>query len=618
MRWSQFVVRKFGSEAVERAFRMDYARRYAGQRRLAGTIFTLMWIAFSIHDYWRLDRLDPGGINHVGLVQLAGAVGMAIPAWLTWGPRAFDERWAVGLMCVWTLSCWLALMRMIVTYPIDLAIREVFPFLYLTLFVIFTSFRLRAITVAWLVGLCVVTFRMTLYLWPRGSAATQWDDWITRGRMVPMMYIVGTVVSIQFERAARREFIFRRTLHAAKARVDAASRVVRQQNERMRELVKEKERFFSSAYHDIQQPLAAINLFIRSARIKLEDEHAASHDLDVIEETARDILDMFKDIQDYSELGSYVPHLAPVDTQDLLTEVFEQYLEPARSRGIEFRSSVRQRRPPPIDSDRALFKRALSNLVSNAIKNTSVGGVVIGWVEIGERLRIDVWDTGVGISAEHRDAIFAEYYQISNPGRDRSKGLGLGLSIVHRVVGILPKHSMRFWSVEGRGSRFSMYAPISEITPVVETDDRSNDAFTSILKDKYILLCDDEPAVLEGLRRLFLSAGALVDTAESMAGFEAILADDGRAPDIIVTDIRLRDGPTGIEVAERIRQHFAWAGVLPVAFITGELVSPHALRDFPEPFVLLRKSSAPESTLAEVSRFVAAQQPTGFDHARDP
>ena len=618
MRWSQFVVRKFGSEAVERAFRMDYARRYAGQRRLAGTIFTLMWIAFSIHDYWRLDRLDPGGINHVGLVQLAGAVGMAIPVWLTWGPRAFDERWAVGLMCVWTLSCWLALMRMIVTYPIDLAIREVFPFLYLTLFVIFTSFRLRAITVAWLVGLCVVTFRMTLYLWPRGSAATQWDDWITRGRMVPMMYIVGTVVSIQFERAARREFIFRRTLHAAKARVDAASRVVRQQNERMRELVKEKERFFSSAYHDIQQPLAAINLFIRSARIKLEDEHAASHDLDVIEETARDILDMFKDIQDYSELGSYVPHLAPVDTQDLLTEVFEQYLEPARSRGIEFRSSVRQRRPPPIDSDRALFKRALSNLVSNAIKNTAAGGVVIGWVEIGERLRIDVWDTGVGISAEHRDAIFAEYYQISNPGRDRSKGLGLGLSIVHRVVGILPKHSMRFWSVEGRGSRFSMYAPISEITPVVETDDRSNDAFTSILKDKYILLCDDEPAVLEGLRRLFLSAGALVDTAESMAGFEAILADDGRAPDIIVTDIRLRDGPTGIEVAERIRQHFAWAGVLPVAFITGELVSPHALRDFPEPFVLLRKSSAPESTLAEVSRFVAAQQPTGFDHARDP
>ncbi len=103
-----------------------------------------------------------------------------------------------------------------------------------------------------------------------------------------------------------------------------------------------------------------------------------------------------------------------------------------------------------------------------------------------------------------------------------------------------------------------------------------------------------------------------------MADSEAILADEGRAPDILVTDIRLRDGPNGMEVAERIRQHFAWAGVLPVVFITGELVSPHALRDFTEPFVLLRKSSAPESTLAEVSRFIAAQQPTGFGHVRDP
>jgi len=358
-----------------------------------------------------------------------------------------------------------------------------------------------------------------------------------------MTYLVGVVFSIQLERAARREFMAGRRLQAAKARVEA-------QNERMKELVKEKERFFSSAYHDIQQPLAAINLFIRSARIKLEDKHAASHDLDVIEETARDILDMFKDIQDYSELGSYVPHLSPVDTQAVLTEVFEQYLEPARLRAIEFRISVRQRRPPPIESDHALFKRALSNFISNAIKYTTVGGVVVGWVEIGEQLRIDVWDTGAGISPVHRDAIFAEYYQIDNPGRDRSKGLGLGLSIVHRVIGILPKHSMSFWSVEGRGSRFSLYAPISQMAPVVVTEDQTNAARTSILKGKYIVLCDDDPTVLEGLRRLFLSAGALVDSAE--------------------------------------------------------------------PFVLLRKSSTPESTLAEVSRLVADRQPTGSRHVLDP
>jgi signal transduction histidine kinase len=605
---------------MERAFRTDYARRYAGQRRLAGASILLLWIVVVGRDWLLLNTLDPSILFHVGYVRLAGAVGMAVPVWMMWGPRAFDERWAVRLLCVVTLSNWFALLGLMNLYPADRVFQEIFPGFLLVLFLIFTSFRLRAITAAWLVGLCVVTYHLTVtelshYIWGDGS---RWSHWVSRGAMVFIMYLAGIVVCIQLERAARREFVFRRTLRAAKARVEAASLAVNQQNERMREIVREKERFFSSAYHDIQQPLAAINLFIRSARIKLEGEHAASHDLDVIEETARDILDMFKDIQDYSELGLYIPHLSPVDTQAVLTEVLEQYLEPARSRGIEFRISVRRRRPPPIESDRALFKRALSNLVSNAIKNTSTGAVVVGWVEIGERLRIDVRDTGIGISPVHRDAIFAEYYQIDNPGRDRSKGLGLGLSIVRRVIGILPKHSMSFWSVEARGSRFSLYAPISKMTPVIETDDQRSGACPSIFKGRYVLLCDDEPTVLEGLRRLFSSAGALVDSAESMMGIEAILAEDGRVPDIIVTDIRLRDGPTGIEVAERIRRHFAWAGVLPVAFITGELVSPRALCDFAEPFVLLRKSSTPESTLAEVSRFVAAQQPTGFGQAQDP
>ncbi|WP_160110176.1 ATP-binding response regulator [Caballeronia choica] len=597
---------------------MDYARRYASQRRLAGTSLILIWTVVVIRDWLLLNTLDPSILFHVGYVRLAGVLGMALPLWLMWGPRAFDERWAARLICVVTLSCWFALLGLVNVYPSVRVGKEIFPGFFVVLFLVFTLFRLRTITAVWLVGLCVVTYHLIellQYIW---DIPTPWTHWSTNGAMVLMMYFVGIGVCIQFELAARREFLFRRALRAAKARVEAASRLVRQQNERMREVVREKERFFSSAYHDIQQPLAAINLFIRSAQIKLEDERAASHDLNVIEETARDILDMFKDIQDYSELGSYVPHLSPVDTQAVLTEVCEQYLEPAKSRGIDLRISVRRRPPPPIESDHALFKRALSNFISNAIKYTSVGGVVVGWVEIGARLRIDVWDTGVGISPMHRDAIFAEYYQINNPGRDRSKGFGLGLSIVNRVVGILPKHSMRFWSVEGRGSRFSLYAPISKMTPVIGTDDRKDGACTSLLNGRYILLCDDEPTVLEGLRRLFLSTGAMVDSAESMTGIEAILAADSRVPDVIITDIRLRDARTGIEVAERVRQHFAWAGTLPVAFITGELVSPHALRNFAEPFVLLRKSSTPESTLAEVSRLVAVQRPTGFGHVRDP
>ncbi|KXU92107.1 hypothetical protein CR51_31225 [Caballeronia megalochromosomata] len=143
---------------------------------------------------------------------------------------------------------------------------------------------------------------------------------LAHGQSLPLAYSIGVVVSIPMERSARREFMYRRSLRAAKARVVAAARAVSDQNQQMQELVEEKERFFSSAYPDIQQPLAGINLFIRSARTKIKDKEV-DRDLDVIEETASDILDMSKEIQDYSELGSNVPRLASVNTLVLLTEV---------------------------------------------------------------------------------------------------------------------------------------------------------------------------------------------------------------------------------------------------------------------------------------------------------
>ncbi|MFM0341203.1 hybrid sensor histidine kinase/response regulator [Paraburkholderia fungorum] len=617
MRSSGLRVRRFSSAAQERAFRMDYARRFFGQRRLAITIFTALWVVFSIRDFSRLNVLDPAHLHHNELILLrvAGAIGMTLPV-LFWTPRALDERWAVGLLSVWTISCWFTTLRMLQFYPGDLGWREVYPVLMFSLFVIFMAFRLRVITAASLIGICIVSYLIMLYFKPvSGSVELRVESVAAHATMLPLMSVVGVLLSIPLERAARREFIYRRTLRAAKARVEAASRAVNEQNRRMQELVREKERFFSSAYHDIQQPLAAINLFIRSARTRIRDGYAVDRELDVIEETASDILDMFKDIQDYSELGSYVPHVVPVDTHALLTEVFEQYRETARLRGIDLRIAGRRGYPPSIETDRSLFKRSVSNLVSNAIKNTSSGGVVLGWVQLNERLRVDVWDTGIGIAPAHRDAIFSEYYQINNPGRDRSKGLGLGLSIVHRAIHILPGHGMSFASVEGRGSRFSLYATVSASTPAVGANAQDGDVYMPDLTGTFMLLCDDEPTVLEGLRRLFSSAGALVYAAESMAGFEAILADDGRIPDLIVADIRLREGATGKEVANQIRCHFAWAGVIPVAFITGELLSDHVLRDFPEPFVLLRKSSAPKDLLAEISRYVTAQRKMNLDLA---
>ncbi|GJH13635.1 response regulator [Caballeronia novacaledonica] len=613
MKTAGFVVRKFRPASLEQAFLDDYARRFAAQRRLGAALGIVIFPAFIAVDwYWWLLRMDEPHVFVIAVaIRLLATAGIAAATVKLFGRGAYDERTAVRFLSGGTLCCCLGILLLMVTSPADLALRGHFPGLLVALFVFFTLFRLRAIVAGWLGGVIVAIFFLTqlyLYLIGHFDSETLRFNCIVASILLSLEYLAGIAACLQLENAARRDFMFRRSLRASKARADIASYTLRRQNERMKEILEEKERFFSAAYHDVQQPLAAISLFIRSAKIKLAKGEEARHDLDVIQETARDIQDMFKDIQDYNELGSYIPRLVPVDTHALITEVGEQYLELARQRGIQLRLAVRLRRPPPIQSDRSLIKRMLSNFISNAIKNTWSGGVAVGWAQIGDRLRIDVWDTGVGISPKHWNAIFTEYYQVDNPGRDRSKGLGLGLSIVRRVMNILPRHSMRFNSIEGRGSRFSIYAPISELSLDVPVDERSGDMHSSALEGKYILLCDDEPTVLAGLRSLFANAGALVDAAESMSEIETILTEDGRVPDVAVLDIRLSDGSTGIEVAERVRRHFAWSGVVPIAFVTGELFSPRALGGFSQPFELLRKSSAPETILHAVSHLMTAHQ----------
>ena len=114
MRSSDLWVRRFRSAAQERAFLRDYAQRLSGQRRLAIAIFTALWIVFSIRDFGRIDILDPAHLHHheIIFVRSAAAIGMSV-AVVLWTPRALDERWAVGLLCLWTLSAWLATLRLL-------------------------------------------------------------------------------------------------------------------------------------------------------------------------------------------------------------------------------------------------------------------------------------------------------------------------------------------------------------------------------------------------------------------------------------------------------------------------------------------------------------------------
>jgi two-component system, sensor histidine kinase len=602
--------RRFLSSEQERAFLEEYGQKFVSQRRLAAALALSIWSAFFLWDWVQSHTFSRSAFLYLVVIRIIGVFFFAYFLRVSWKEQFIRERYAASWLISAVLFGWSGLLAMMLVAPPNNTFREYYPGLLLVYYFLFTFLRIRAKQAAIVGVVCFATFNLTEYQLNRDSSYLSGMGgyaWFSSAFFLICFYILGAVVATQLEISVRNDFTARRALTKAQAETTAATILLKKQNEKMQELILEKERFFSSAYHDIQQPLAVIGLYVKSAMQRLrEHDLAIESDLSLIESSSVDMVNLFKGIHDYSELGSYRILLQAVNPVEVISEVAQQYSQLAREKGIRFKITERSRQPSYINTDRPLFKRLLSNLVSNAIKYTFRGGVTIGWVRLPNTLRIDVWDTGIGIPEEHREKIFSEYYQINNPGRDRNRGIGLGLSIVHKIEAILPRHRLRFLSIEGRGSRFSLYVPttasrVSDIPSVCDGRDTPPD-----LSGKYIVVCDDEPALLRGLTQLFVGAGALVDGVSSLAETHGLLETVGRAPDAVVTDIRLQGGDTGIQVAEAVRSH--WDVRTPVAFITGELVTStsQSMRGFQSPFTIIRKSSDPDRIVGLVHALLNA------------
>jgi signal transduction histidine kinase len=601
---------RFPSVEQEKTFLEEYGRKFVSQRRLALAMALSIWSAFFLWDWVQSHTFSRTAFLYLVIDRIIGIIFFSYLLRLSWKDKFTYEQYATAWMIGAVLFGWCGLLAMMLIAPPNNTFREYYPGLLLVYYFLFTFLRIRTKQAAIVGVICFITFNITEYQLNRDPIYLNGMGiyaWFSSSFFLICFYVLGSMVATQLELSVRNDFTARRAVTQAQAEAGAATMLLKKQNEKMQDLVLEKERFFSSAYHDIQQPLAVIGLYIRSARQKLlVHDPAIESDLSLIESNAADMVNLFKGIHDYSELGTYRVHLQAVDPDEVIYEIVQQYGTLAKEKGIVLTFYRRNIRSPHISTDRPLFKRLLSNLVSNAIKYTFDGGVIVGLVRLPNTLRIDVWDTGIGIAEEHRNKIFSEYYQINNPGRDRSRGIGLGLSIVHKIESILPRHRLSFSSVEGRGSRFSLYAPItagraSDVPPMRNDSDRASD-----LTGKYVVVCDDEPALLRGLAQLFASAGALVDSVGSLAETRGLLETIGREPDIIVTDMRLQGGDTGIQVAETIRSH--WEVSTPVAFITGELITSdsQSMNGFRQPFIIIRKSSDPEQIVSQVHALLNA------------
>ncbi len=228
-----------------------------------------------------------------------------------------------------------------------------------------------------------------------------------------------------------------------------------------------KSRFLAAASHDLRQPLQTLT-FLQGILAKKVTDPTTLGLVDRLDETVRAMSGMLDTLLDINQLEAGIVRGAIVDfpVNSVLDELRSQFSYHETAGRLEWRvvpSSLNVR------SDPRLLAQMIGNLVSNAIKYTEAGKILLGCRRRGDKLRIEVWDTGIGIPAEQLSAIFEEFHQLGNPARERSKGVGLGLAIVQRL-GDLLGHAIDVRSSPGKGSVFSVEVPLASSAPTVRPE----------------------------------------------------------------------------------------------------------------------------------------------------
>jgi signal transduction histidine kinase/CheY-like chemotaxis protein len=334
-----------------------------------------------------------------------------------------------------------------------------------------------------------------------------------------------------------------------------------------------KSRFLAAASHDLRQPVQALGLFVEQLHGHMKSTEGVRL-VKRIDAAVAAMNELFNALLDISRLDAGVlsTAIAEFPVAQVLDRIESTFASAAREKELSFRvvpSSAWVR------SDPILLERILLNLVSNAIRYTAVGGVVVGCRRRGETVRVEICDSGPGIPDDQRRNIFGEFFSLA--GRNTHGGLGLGLAIVDRLCGLLG-HPIDLASAVGKGSRFSITVPLAASqASVVEAHDTPPIA-TEVSSGKLVVVIDDDPLVLDGMGGLLRNWGCRVVTAASPDAILAGLAGHD-VPDLIICDYRLSDGHSGIKAIDDLRASF---GAPIAAFLISGDTAPERLREAQE------------------------------------
>ncbi|WP_211250244.1 response regulator [Fodinicurvata fenggangensis] len=268
------------------------------------------------------------------------------------------------------------------------------------------------------------------------------------------------------------------------------------------------------------------------------------------------------------DTGTIIPEMADIPLDTLLARMREEFAYQAEAQGLDLRVVTCGL---TVHSDPNLLSQMLRNLLSNALKYTQKGKVLLGCRQRADSVTIEIWDTGAGIPDSELQAIFDEYHQVGNEARERSRGLGLGLSIVKRLADLLD-HRLNVRSHVGKGSAFTIEVARPqggrELPRAPESTDNDPIASQDSHRQGSILVVEDDPDVRELLDLLLTGQGHTVVSAEDGPAALQAVTDKAFQPDLLIADFNLPNGMNGLEVATALQKHLR--DPISVAFLTGD------------------------------------------------
>ncbi len=339
-------------------------------------------------------------------------------------------------------------------------------------------------------------------------------------------------------------------LHAARLEAERANRA--------------KSRFLAAASHDLRQPLNAMSLFLGVLQTHVDE--VGKGVLGQMQTSLDAMIELFNALLDLSKLesGAVEVEVKPVPAASLLDRLRTDFSGMATAKGLDLRVVPSR---AVLMTDAPLLERILRNLVSNAIRYTESGRVLVGCRRYGDSLRIEVHDTGPGIAPEDQRRVFEEFSQLANPARQRDGGHGLGLAIAKRTADLL-NHPLGLDSTPGRGSCFRVSVPLAETPALPGQAVAASAAKPAGAARKRVWVVEDDPLVSAAMALVLDELGCDVESVGSAAEAMALAEDADLDPDLVISDYRLPGDGNGLAVIRAMRERLG-DGVK-VCIVTGD------------------------------------------------